>query len=157
MLVWVLLAGCRHKDTEPVPVPEPVASAPATSAPDALLRALSVRDAEPSCSAIDALSPDPVVALTTLADTVTMPPVAPMRAVRCLVQLHAAEAEPALSRWIADPTAEGYARLIADELASAPTDVAVRVATAGLAGPHAALIREKVRLAATPELRALVP
>jgi hypothetical protein len=33
----------------------------------------------------------------------------------------------------------------------------VRLATAGLAGPHAALVREAARAAAAPELRALAP
>jgi hypothetical protein len=157
-----VLPGCKKEAPEavappPVPAPAP-APAQAETGPDALLRLLSVHDPEPSCAALDALVPDdPVGALVNVVRTVDMPPTAPMRAARCLVVAHAEAAEPELVAWMGDPTAEGLARLVTTEWAALPTPVAVRVATAGLAGPHAAVVRPTLSAAAAPELRALAP
>lgn len=168
MVRWVLtgvvvgcsaLPGCKKEAPEAVAPPPPVpAPAPAETGADALLRALSSRDPEPSCAALDALVPDdPVAALVNVVRTVEMPPTAPMRAARCLVVAHAEAAEPELASWMADPTAEGLVRLVTTEWAALPTPVAVRLATAGLAGPHAAVVRPTLSTAAAPELRALAP
>ncbi len=157
MLWWWLLA-CKKKEAEPAAVPPPAPVAPADPGADALLRALSTRDGEPSCESLAALVPeDPVAALVHVTRTVQLPPVAPMRAARCLVVAHAEAAEAELSAWMIDPASEGYVRLVLAEWSAVPTPVAVRLATAGLGGPHGALVREAARAAASPELRALAP
>jgi hypothetical protein len=159
-VVWWLVLACRKKEPEALelPPPLPAPNPPAEAGDDALLRALSTRDGEPSCEALAALVPaDPVGELLRVVRTVELPPVAPMRAARCLVVAHAEAAEAELAGWMSDPASEGYVRLVLNDLASVPTPVAVRLATAGLAGPHAALVRESVHAAAAPELRALAP
>jgi len=158
-LVLACLAGCKKREAESVPVPVP---APAVQAAgqgeDALLRALSVRDGEPTCASFAALVPDdPVGALIRVVDTVELPPVAPMRAAQCLVAAHAEAAEATLTRWMTEPGSEGYVRVVLAGWDQIPTPVAVRIATVGLAGPHAGLVQASVRAAVAPELRALAP
>lgn len=162
MLAFWWVVGCKRKDPEPV-MPPPVADAPVAvdAAPgdgvEVLLRALSVRDEEPSCPSLDALVPDPVAALTEIADTVSMPPAAPMRAARCLILTHAEAAEPAITRWMGAADTEGFVRLVVADWSNLPVPVAVRLAQAGLAGPHRALVADALQAATVPELRAIAP
>ncbi len=154
---WWWVFACKKKDPPP-PVEPPAVQAPAPPAGvDAVLRALSAHDGAPDCAALGALAPDPAAALGWIAEYTELPPVAPMRAARCLLVAHPAAAEPAVTRWMTDPRSEGYVRVVIDAWAEVPPDLAVRLAAAGLAGPHAELVRASLRAAAAPELRALAP
>ena len=161
MVALFVLWGCKRKEPEPAPEPPPVSEPgrpPAVnpnSGPEALLRALSVRDGEPDCRSLDALVSDPVASLTEVVATVSMPPQAPMRAARCLVLLHAEAAEPTIAGWMASPDTEGLVRLVLADLSDVPVPVAERLGRAGLAGPHAALVRPALQAATAPALCAL--
>ena len=122
-----------------------------------LYRALSVRHPEPDCAAVEALVPDAVDSLTALANEVQMPPWAPMRAARCLVERHAEAAEPTLKAWVADPDLLGFAKLVTKKIDHMPEPVAVRVAEAALASPNAEQVTRELSASTHPKVLALVP
>jgi hypothetical protein len=117
---WWWVFACKKKDPPP-PVEPPAVQAPAPPAGvDAVLRALSAHDGVPDCAALGALAPDPAAALGWIAEYTELPPVAPMRAARCLLVAHPAAAEPAVTRWMTDPRSEGYVRVVIDAWAEVP-------------------------------------
>lgn len=128
-----------------------------TDAGYAVYRALSVRDPEPACAEVEALSPTPVATLLEVIDRAQQPPWAGMRAANCLIQGHGAEVQPQLLAWVASPDTRGLALLVLDQLDALPQDVALAVATAALAGPLAADATPRVQKSSNPSLQALAP
>ncbi|MCK6506447.1 hypothetical protein L6R53_24250 [Myxococcota bacterium] len=128
-----------------------------TDAGYAVYRALSVRDPEPTCAEVEALSPTPVETLREVVDRAQQPPWAGMRAANCLVQGHGAEVQADLVAWVGGADTRGLALLVLDQLDLLPEDVALAVATAALAGPHAADASARVPKSRHPALQALVP
>ncbi|MCB9689455.1 MAG: hypothetical protein H6735_30740 [Alphaproteobacteria bacterium] len=174
-LFVILLAACK-KDApveapapepeamaEPAPVapvaaPEPVAEAQAldlSAGEEQMLVALSARDGSPTCEALAALVEDPVASLTKIVANVQMPPSAPMRAARCLVQDHADVAGDTIEGWMRADDTEGLARLVMGEIEHLPPELATRFAKAGLEGPHQAIVRPEVEASEMAEVRAL--
>lgn len=167
--VWLLGFGCGARTNEGIagspPEAAPVAAevpaavpaeAPVGDARDRMVRALSSRDAGPTCAELDAMSSDPVADLTAIVETVAMPPAVPMRAANCLVVGHAAAAEATLLGWVVDPDTKGLALLVADRIDAMPPEIALRVAERALSGPHAATVRASLAAAKTPGIPALV-
>lgn len=147
--------------------PPATAAAPATTAPadeawtpsaeeQAVYRALSLKDGGPSCEEVEALTADPVATLASVAEHAEMPPWVGMRAAHCLTTRHAEAAQDSFVAWVANPKLRGMALLLADDLAAMPEAVALRVATAGLAGPHSADLRKRLDRSEVPALKALV-
>jgi hypothetical protein len=174
MIAALVLLAC-HRPTPPVaaapaaPAAPATAEAPAapvaapnpsdfTAAEQALAQVLLPRDPPPPCDAALAAAPvpDPTASLAHLAEGWPNPPWVGMRAASC-VAARAAEpaAEAALARWVAAPDLEGLARTAVLLLDGMPADVALRLATAALAGPHAAALRADVARSVHPEVRAL--
>lgn len=176
-LFVILLAACK-KDAPveaPVPEPEPATEAdpepilpdPAdvnvppeaelelTAAEQELLVALSARDGAPTCAALAGLVEDPVGSFTRIVGTVQMPPSAPMRAARCLVQDHAEAAADTIEGWMRADDTEGLARLVMGELDHLPPELATRFAKAGLEGPYQSIVRPEVEASELSEVRAL--
>jgi hypothetical protein len=123
---------------------------------EALLRALSVRDPVPSCSELAVLVPDPAVSLRNIAETVTLPPWAPMRAARCLVADHAKVSEPAFIAWVANPATAGLARLVLKRTAALEETAAARVIAAALPTSLRDDARAAIIADPRPALQALV-
>lgn len=155
LLIWAL--ACHKQPEVPVPPPAPMpAPAPVETGRDALIRALSMRDGEPSCAVVEALVPEPVPALIEIVETVTLPPMVPMRAANCLLVGHAEASADALDRWMTSESTRGLAMLVLQRFDSLPAPVAARLAASGLAGPHAADVRPVVEASVMPEVRALL-
>jgi hypothetical protein len=121
---------------------------------DEVVRALSARHPA-SCEEIESLTPTPADTLLHVVDTVTMPPWAPMQAADCLLRGHATTVRPAIEAWVTDPARKGLGRLALSELDVLPSEVAVPVARAALAGPQADLARERIAVSVHPAVRAL--
>ena len=102
MILTTLLACACHKQPEAAPAPAraPAPSPESVDEVTAVHRALSSRDAGPSCAEVEALTSDPVATLTTIVQTVELPPQAPMRAATCLVDRHAEAASELLVGWM---------------------------------------------------------
>lgn len=122
----------------------------------AVYRALSLKDGGPSCEEVEALAADPVATLASVAEHAEMPPWVGMRAAHCLTTRHAEAAQDRFVAWVANPNLRGMALLLADDLTAMPEPVALRVATAGLAGPHSADLRKRLDRSEVPALKALV-
>ncbi len=127
---------------------------PAWADPAAVAQALSVRDPEPSCAAVEALTDDPVGVLQALADESAAPPWLPMRAAACL--LSHPEGERSAAAWVVDPDRKGLARLVFGRLDAMEPAAAIRVARAALSGPWRAEAIARLAASEVPELRALV-
>jgi hypothetical protein len=155
--VLLLMLAC-HKAPPPEPVSPPETTVSGSeSERDRLVRALSVRDAPPSCADIEALAADPVPALLDVVNTVQMPPAAPMRAAACLLDGHGSEIGDHIVSWMDRTETRGLAVLAASRIDTLPDDVALRVASAGVAGPNAAALTEHFSASRRAEVRALVP
>lgn len=120
----------------------------------ALIRALSVRDPEPTCAEAEALVADPVDTLRHVVANAEQPPWLPMRAARCLLQ-HP-EGDTDADEWVRDPKRRGLALLALHVLDDLPAGRALPLATAALEGPHRGEARRVLGASAHPELRALV-
>lgn len=170
-MLFALWLACKKAPGEVSPV-EPLEPAPAaaTAAPappppppvppegiDALVRALSVRDAAPPCEEVEALNPDPVAALRYVAEQVPLPPQAGMRAGICLVERHAEATGDDLVRWVEDEHFAGLGRMVIQKLGVLPQPVAHRVARAALAGPLRDDAIDLLRASPDESLRALAP
>lgn len=124
---------------------------------EAVYKALSARDGAPDCAAVEALAKDPVATLTSVAEHAIMPPWVGIRATHCLATRHAETAQATLSAWVAHPDKRGLALVITDGLGQMPEAAAVAIARSGLAGPHAADLRERLERAnVTPAVRAVL-
>jgi hypothetical protein len=169
VVLVALLAACKKEPpTELTPVaPNPTpatapAEAPAAPPPapeglEALVRALSARDAGPSCADAEALVPDPVAALSHVVAHVPMPPQAPMRAATCLVDRHPEAVADDLVRWVRDDTLKGLGRLALQSLDTLPEPIAVKVARAAVTGPLSEEALVAVRAAKSDAVRAAAP
>lgn len=117
-----------------------------TPTPDeqTVYRMLSLRDGGPDCATVEASVKDPVPVLASVAEHATLPPAVGVRAAHCLTTRHAEEAKATLLAWVVDPEKRGFAILIADDLSAMPEAVALEIARAGLAGPHAATLNRRV-------------
>ena len=157
MTLMTLLACACHNPSEP---PPPVAAAPEPEPVDELTavhRALSSRDAPPSCDQVEALTSDPVATLTTILREHELPPQAPMRAAACLIEGHAEAVADELVAWMSSEADRGLALLVVQRLDDLPLGVAVRVAEAGLGGPVHQETVDALAESERPELQALQP
>ncbi len=139
----------------PTPPPVPVMVLQWPEGAEDIQRALAVRDPEPVCADVEALAPEPLVALLFLVEHVSMPPTVPMRAANCVVNGHAEHAVSSLVQWAGDPNTLGLAKLLAMNVDAMPVAVSVVVAEAALVGPHAEVMREAVQGSVRPELSGL--
>mgnify|MGYP007046967071 CR=1 FL=1 len=177
MLV-VLLLACGLKSPpqappEPVPVvapPAPIVAPPApvvlqpdgtgsnAADPEAvpLLRRLSVRDPEPTCDEIESGLADAVAELVHVAETVTMPPWAGMRAAACVASGHSEAAMDTLTKWVSDPEMKGLGLVTVQHLDAMSEEHALSVANAALAGPIADDVRDDLQASAHPSVVELV-
>ena len=159
LLATALLLGglaCAHGSNAIAGTATPAEDAWTPSAEEtAVYQALSMRDAGPPCEEIEALAKDPVATLISVTEHATMPPWVGVRATRCLTTRHAEEAKSTLAAWMADPEKRGLAFLIADGLGDAPEPVALDLARAGLAGPHAASLQKRLAKSTWPSVAAL--
>lgn len=134
-------------------------AAPAPWSPTAdeleVYQMLSMRDGTPDCATVEASVQDPVPVLVSVAEHATLPPAVGVRAAHCLTTRHASEAKATLLSWVVDPARRGFAILIADDLGAMPEDVALEVAKAGLAGPHATTLNRRVGRSSWPSVAAL--
>jgi hypothetical protein len=96
-----------------------------------------------ACADVEAGIGEPVAALLAEVAAAESGPV-PVAAARCLVELHAAEAEPAFLAWLGDPTAFGLAVVVVRGLDGMAEDQAGRLAAAALAGPHGERLRPRL-------------
>jgi hypothetical protein len=152
MIPFVLLAVASV--AAPPSDPAPAHAAP-TASQLAVHRALSARHT-PGCAAADALTAEPVTDLVVIAETATSPPWASLRAAQCLVEGHAAPAQPRLEAWVTDPDRRGLGVVVLTALGRAPLEVALPVARKALAeGPDPADVRRRLLRSEVPELRAL--
>jgi hypothetical protein len=150
MFLALALLACHPKS----PV-EPIdAEPPPVTSQEAMLRMLSVRDPEPRCADVEAVSATPVPDLLAMTE-IELPPAVSIRAAGCLVDGHAAEIRAELVRWVTTPETRGLAILALDGLDRMPHDVAIEVATAALAGPLAADAKKRIARSADPEIQAL--
>lgn len=120
-------------------------------------RALSVRDPEPDCATVEALSPTPLATLLLVIQHAEQPPWVGIRAATCVLDRHAQLASPALLDWVEGPRTRGLALLVLDRLDRLPEPLALDLAAAALKGPHAADAAERVARSSKAELRALLP
>ena len=120
----------------------------------AVHRVLSARHFS-GCAPASAASETPVQDLIAVAETSTMPPWAALRAARCLVVDHAAEARPDLERWVTSAEQRGLGIVVLSALDEAPLEVAIPVAQAALTGPDPADVRRRLLSLQAPELREL--
>jgi hypothetical protein len=118
-----------------------------------VVQALAVRHDPPSCATLITSLHDPAGTLTTIVDTVTLPPWVAVRAARCAVGVEAADA--AVHRWLRDPEKPGLTEVVVDALPTVPTVRAVALADAALHGPHAERARRRLAVSPTVELRAI--
>jgi hypothetical protein len=153
MLVLVALLAC-HPKNPPVDPETPSETAPPADPREAMRTALSVRDPEPHCADVEALSPTPVPDLLAMTE-VELPPAVSIRAAGCLVEGHAAEVRADLVRWVTTPETRGLAILALDSLDKMPKDVAIEVATAALGGPLASDAKTRIARSTDPDIRAL--
>lgn len=145
----------------PVPFAAPIAEAEPLAGgvpPEAtaVYRALSVRDPEPDCATVEALSPTPLATLLLVIQHAEQPPWVGIRAATCVLDRHAQLASPALFAWVEGPTTRGLALLVLDRLDRLPDPLALELAAAALKGPHAADAAERVARSSKAELRALL-
>ena len=96
---------------------------------------LSVRHDPPACETLAALGPDDAVreALVEVAETVRLPPWAPMRAAACLVERadQDPEALAVARRWVVDPERPGLALVVLGGLDPLPPEEALALARRG--------------------------
>jgi hypothetical protein len=171
-VILALLLACGARTAEPTaPAPAaPVApAAPAPPAPpappqpsfsletQAVYKALSVRDPEPECAAVEALSATPAQTLLEVVEHASQPPWAGMRAATCLILGHGEAMAPTLASWVQDPDRRGLALLVLDQLDQLPEAQALELAQQALAGPHAADVPSRLARSQRPALHALVP
>lgn len=168
MFVVLALLACHHpSEATPPPLPAPAtASAPApapaaapaevtfTAEEEAMITALSSKDAAPPCDTLAALVPDPSASFVKIAENLPMPPAAPIRAADCYAHT-AAPAADTLGRWVTDPNFAGLGRTVLQSLDAMPLTVSVPVAQAALGGALASVAKERLAASTHPELAAL--
>ena len=126
-----------------------------TESQAAVHKALSVRDPEPECAAVSALTPEPVADLIFVANHADQPPWASTRAARCLALGHGEAAKAELLGWMGDPSAKGLALMLLAELDQLPEPLAMELAQAALAGPLADEARPRIAKVENANVRAL--
>ena len=147
----LLALGCAQR-VAPANAGEP-AWAPSAEE-NAVYKALTVRDPVPTCEAVEALAADPVATLISVVEHASQPPWVGVRAAHCLATRHADVAAPTLRAWITGDNTRGLALMLASEIDQIPEAVAVDLAVAGLAGPHADALRPRLEKASSPAIRA---
>jgi len=122
----------------------------------AMVRALSSRDAAPSCADLDAQTADPVADYRWIVEHVAMPPTAGIRAAECLVVGHATAAADLMRRWVSEPQLKGFGWVALRHLDRVEPTLARELATLALtAGPDPAGAAKRIRALESAELRAL--
>ena len=89
-------------------------------------------------------------------ETIQRPAWAGMRAGQCIVELYPVDGEALFIEWMSEEDTMGLAYMVANKLGSLPPDAALTVAQAGLYGPHAQGIAERLADSQTEEVRALL-
>lgn len=167
--IFAIVLACSARRAEPetppeaapaeqtAPAAQPAANQGLSTETQAVYKALSVRDPEPECAAVEALTPTPVETLLEVVQRASQPPWAGMRAATCLIVGHGAEVAPTLTAWVEGPDTRGLALLVLDQLDALPEAQAVELATKALAGPHAADVPSRLARSQRPAVRALIP
>jgi len=122
-----------------------------------MFKALSVREPQPACADVEALSETPVETLLELIDKAQQPPWVGMRAASCLIQGHADAVQDTLVDWVQQEDSRGFAILVLNQIDTLPQPVAIAVATQALAGPYASDATSRIAKSTNPALLALVP
>ena len=123
-MIWLMVLSMQAAMAE-----EPVATLAGDSKPpEALMRALSVREGAPSCQDLQAMTETPVAHLGWVVSNVTMPPWAGMRAAECLVRSHGADIAPQLRQWVTDPGYAGLKRIVMGNMDVLPESLATELA-----------------------------
>ena len=125
---------------------------------DAMVHALSIKDPAPACEQVEALATDPVPLLLRVVNEIPRPPWVAMRAADCLVTRHAPAIEAEMTSWMGDSQRKGLGFLALNHLDEMEPAIAMRIASAAMAGPYRdeASVRiarshvESVRTLATP-------
>lgn len=138
-------------EESPVGVPDQPTDTQAT-----MVRALASRDAPPTCTDLEALSSSPAHDLQWIAEHVTMPPTAGVRAAQCLVIGHADDANDTLRAWVTEPMLKGFGWVVLRNLDDVELSLAIDLATLALtAGPDPKAAAKRIRTSERPELKAL--
>ena len=123
---------------------------------EAMARALSKRDSAPPCGEVEALSLDPLTDLVWLVEHIQKPPWVGMRAARCVLENHSAEASAVLEDWVIDPALKGLGFLILDSLDDLPQTQAIELAQRALSeGPDPEAARTRVARSDNPLISVL--
>ena len=126
----VLLSGLATART-PIPPPMP------NPAQRALYDAMKVRDQAPTCDSLSELSPDLATDLVWLVDNAQQPPWVGIRAAQCVIRHHTEAKAEVIDSWTINPLKPGLAILTIGLLDELPEPMAIRFASAALAGPLA--------------------
>lgn len=148
-----VMAGCASPQISPE-----VASVTA-AADESLVWALSVRDPAPDCAAVAAgyTGDAPLAdALMVVAEQVSQPAWASLRAARCLAELAPASGRPALERWVVEEAYAGLGRAVLGQLGEMPAAVAQPVLRSALGGKLDTIAREHAIASARPELMTVI-
>lgn len=121
----------------------------------AVYRALSIRDPQPDCAEIEAMTSTPQQTLLEVIDRATLPPWVPMRAALCLIQGHGADIQAELLDWVGSSDTRGLAILVFDQIDALPEDVALVVAREALIGPWEDDAASRLAKSSNPALVAL--
>lgn len=126
-----------------------------TSSPSLAVQ-LAQRHADSSCAKL-AEAAGGVDALRDAAETLTMPPWAPLRAATCLAELAPERASAAAVRWVQQPERVGLGLAVLQVEARLSATDAQAIAEAALTGPRPELVRPILARSERASLRALVP
>ena len=119
-----------------------------------ILKTLSSRDSKINCE--DLPKTNLQKELTTIVNSTVRPPWTPMKAASCLMELYPVKAENDLLLWTTDPSKKGLAFLIAGQMKSLPDKQALKIAKAGLQGPHKNDFRIRLEKLNDPRLVSLL-
>ena len=145
----LMLAGCSTPpDVADIQAPSLAVAEETSENPygvsDALLRALSMRDAPPPCEKLRKYSGQLYTDLGIVVETVRAPAFAPMRAAACMQELYPEKGRQQYVAWMGDGARRGLAIQLANRIDQLPREVALEVGQAGIAGPHRDVVRPRL-------------
>ena len=121
----------------------------------AMVRALSIKDPPPACEQVEALSSDPVPLMVRIVNEVALPPWVAIRAADCLVTRHAVQVESEMTSWLRDSDRKGLGFVALDHLDDMEPPLAVRLASAAIAGPYKDAARPRIARSNVESVRGL--
>ena len=121
-----------------------------------LVRHFSMRHQKVTCSDLQDDNPDFPIHLSRIITDVPLPPWAGMRAAQCMIELYPEQHEAELTRWMQNQKTKGLAVLLAGQIDSLPPHVGLRIASAGMDGPHHQVVQERLTRSQNSKIRALI-